>query len=127
MPYSIQLGTGVRVAGTQIYPRLQPDHFGSARPAIEGQAFFHVEQPDGTMAHTRNGQFHLNSSGQMVTANGFPRELVIEVPEYAMSMPIGAIAGSAPPLPEHLRPLMGLWTQPVLHRSGLVSEQLENG
>jgi len=38
--------------------------------AIEGEGFFEVLQGDGSSAYTRAGAFHLNASGQVVTANG---------------------------------------------------------
>lgn len=92
IPNGIQMGTGVRVSGTQkvfttgsyITTTDQLDM------AIEGQGFFQVLHPDGTLAYTRNGQFHLNSDGQMVTANGYPMEPAIEIPEDALSLTIGA-------------------------------------
>lgn len=39
--------------------------------AIEGRGFFQVQLPTGGTAYTRDGEFHLNSSGQMVTKQGF--------------------------------------------------------
>ena len=91
IPNGIQMGTGVRVSGTQkvfttgsyVTTSDQLDM------AIEGQGFFQVLQPDGTLAYTRNGQFHLNSDGQIVTANGYPMDPGIEIPEDALSMTVG--------------------------------------
>jgi flagellar basal-body rod protein FlgF len=39
--------------------------------AIEGRGFFAVQMPDGNTAYTRDGEFHLNSSGQLTTKQGF--------------------------------------------------------
>lgn len=39
--------------------------------AIEGNAFFEVQLPDGTMAYTRDGEFQINAQGQLVTKQGF--------------------------------------------------------
>ncbi len=39
--------------------------------AIEGRGFFQVQLPNGTPAFTRDGEFHLNSSGQLTTKQGF--------------------------------------------------------
>ncbi|WP_417768598.1 flagellar basal-body rod protein FlgF [Stappia sp.] len=39
--------------------------------AIEGDGFFVIDTPDGEL-FTRNGAFHLDSTGQMVTADGRP-------------------------------------------------------
>lgn len=38
--------------------------------AIEGQGFFEVQLPNGDHALTRDGAFHLNAQGQLVTAQG---------------------------------------------------------
>lgn len=40
--------------------------------AIEGSGFFAVELPDGRTAYTRDGEFRLNSTGQLVTKQGYP-------------------------------------------------------
>ena len=92
IPNGVQLGTGVRVAGTQkIFTVGAYQTTSDALDmAIEGQGFFQVTQADGTMAYTRNGQFHLNSNGEIVTANGSPMEPVIQIPEDAIGMTIGA-------------------------------------
>ncbi|HEC61850.1 MAG TPA: flagellar hook basal-body protein [bacterium] len=38
--------------------------------AIEGEGFFAVSLPDGRTAYTRDGQFHVDSDGQIVNASG---------------------------------------------------------
>jgi flagellar basal-body rod protein FlgF len=40
--------------------------------AIEGKGFFEVQLPDGSHAYTRDGEFHLNASGQLTTKQGHP-------------------------------------------------------
>jgi flagellar basal-body rod protein FlgF len=40
--------------------------------AIEGKGFFEVELPNGTKALTRDGEFEVNSTGQLVTKESFP-------------------------------------------------------
>ena len=91
IPNGIQMGTGVRVVGTQkVFTTGSYQTTSEALDlAIEGEGFFQVEMPDGTTAYTRNGQFHLNSDGEMVTANGYRMEPGIEVPVDAMSLTIG--------------------------------------
>lgn len=39
--------------------------------ALEGRGFIPVQLPDGQTGYTRDGQFHLSSSGQLVTKQGF--------------------------------------------------------
>jgi len=72
-PVGIQLGTGVRVAGaTKMFTQ------GSLRQtsseldlAIEGDGFFEVMLPNGTTAYTRDGNFHRDDSGKVVTTDGY--------------------------------------------------------
>ncbi len=40
--------------------------------AIDGRAFFEVQLPNGDSAFTRDGEFQLNSAGQLVTKQGYP-------------------------------------------------------
>jgi flagellar basal-body rod protein FlgF len=40
--------------------------------AIQGTGFFQVQQPNGNMAYTRNGQFHLSPDKTLVTKEGMP-------------------------------------------------------
>lgn len=91
LPSGLQLGTGVRVAGTQkqfTYGSLQI----TDQPldmAVDGRGFFQVQQPDGTVGYSRSGQFHLSSEGEIVTANGLLLEPNITVPENADRLTIG--------------------------------------
>lgn len=39
--------------------------------AIDGKAFFEVQMPDGSLAYTRDGEFHVDAQGQLVTKQGF--------------------------------------------------------
>jgi flagellar basal-body rod protein FlgG len=91
LPSGLQLGTGVRVVGTQkqfTEGSLQITE-NALDVAIDGRGFLQILQPDGTIAYTRNGQFHLNSDGQMVTADGLLLQPVITVPEDAQTVTIG--------------------------------------
>lgn len=40
--------------------------------ALEGPGFFTVQMPDGSKAYTRDGEFRLNSTGQLTTKQGYP-------------------------------------------------------
>lgn len=106
LPSGLQLGTGVRVVGTQkeftggsLQVTDQP-----LDVAIEGRGFLQVLQPDGSMAYTRNGQLHLNSEGELVNADGLRLEPNIAIPEGTQSITIGtdgtvsaSLAGVAQP------------------------------
>ncbi|WNO07968.1 flagellar basal-body rod protein FlgG [Teredinibacter sp. KSP-S5-2] len=91
LPSGMQLGTGVRVVGTQkefTSGSLQITEQ-SLDVAIDGRGFFQILQPDGTIAYTRNGQFHLNGDGDIVNANGLFLQPNITVPNNALSVSIG--------------------------------------
>jgi flagellar basal body rod protein FlgG len=40
--------------------------------AVEGPGFFTVQMPDGSKGYTRDGEFRLNSQGQLTTTQGYP-------------------------------------------------------
>ena len=91
LPYGLQLGTGVRIVGTQknftagsLQTTDQPLDM-----AVNGRGFFQIRQPDGTTAYTRDGTFHLDSNGQIVTANGYALEPAIVVPQQAQTFTVG--------------------------------------
>jgi len=91
LPSGLQLGTGVRIVGTQknfIAGSLQT----TEQPldmAIDGRGFFQILQPDGTTSYTRDGTFHLDSNGQIVNASGFALEPAIVIPNNAQSFTVG--------------------------------------
>lgn len=62
--------------------------------------FFRVEQPDGSIAFTRDGHFGLNANGEVVTANGARLVPPIAAPPNASSVTVttdGAVFASVPP------------------------------
>jgi len=67
--------------------------------AIEGRGFLQVSTPDGTTAYTRCGALHLDSQGQLVTADGYPLEPSLTIPANATSISIskaGIVSVSIP-------------------------------
>lgn len=54
-----------------------------------GQGFFQIENTDGQIMYSRNGQFHVNSEGLMVNSQGLPLEPQIQIPENALSISVG--------------------------------------
>lgn len=57
--------------------------------AIEGDGFFQIQQPDGTIAYTRDGSFKLSADGRITTSDGYYMEPGITIPEDAQSIAIG--------------------------------------
>jgi flagellar basal-body rod protein FlgG len=88
----LSLGTGVRIAQTEKnYTQgsvLQTG--GTLDLSVSGEGFFQITQPDGTLAYTRDGSFSLDSSGNVVTASGYPISPAITIPITAQSVTIGS-------------------------------------
>lgn len=74
VPTGIEIGNGARVGATaKVFTQGQLTNTGeNLDMAIQGDGFFEVQRPDGTIAYTRDGSFKLNASGQVVTADGLP-------------------------------------------------------
>lgn len=90
LPSGLQVGTGVRVIGTQ-----KEFSEGSVeiteKPldiAIVGRGFFEILLPDGSTAYTRNGQFQINADGEIVTARGLVLQPSITVPDDAQNITV---------------------------------------
>ena len=106
VPSGTMVGTGVRVVGTEKL-FTQGEVVQTNNPldiAVQGRGFLQVTMPDGTVAYTRDGSFHLNSDGQIVSNSGYPLEPALTVPANAQSITIGndgtvsvALPGQAAP------------------------------
>ena len=106
LPSGLQLGTGVRIVGTQknfTAGSLQTTD-NPLDMAVNGRGFFQVLTPDGTVAYARDGSFHLNSDGQIVTSNGNALEPAIVVPAETQTFTVGndgtvsvTVAGNSQP------------------------------
>jgi flagellar basal-body rod protein FlgG len=73
VPTGLQIGQGVRSVATQkqfSVGNLQQTE-NPLDLAIEGDGFFQVLRPDGTVAYTRDGTFKLNKDGNIVNSNGY--------------------------------------------------------
>jgi flagellar basal-body rod protein FlgG len=92
LPSGIQLGSGVRVAGTQkVFTEGNIQTTGQPMDlAIVGRGFFQVENAQGEIFYTENGQFQLNAEGLMVNAQGLPLVPTIEVPEGSTGFTVGS-------------------------------------
>ena len=88
----LTLGTGVKIAATEKdYTQgsvLQTN--GALDISVNGRGFFQITQPDGTIAYTRDGAFSLDNQGNVVTANGYPLQPAINIPQGTQSVTIGA-------------------------------------
>ncbi len=92
VPSGIQVGSGVRPASVQKLFS-QGDFQNTQNPldlAIEGDGFFQVSMPDGTTAYSRSGAFKKDSTGRLVTSDGYPVEPSITLPSDTVSITVSA-------------------------------------
>lgn len=92
VPSGLQLGTGVRpVATARIFTTGNLQNTGNPLDlAVNGNGFFQVTLPDGSVSYTRDGAFQLDNQGQVVTSNGYPLQPTITIPPNAVSITIGS-------------------------------------
>jgi flagellar basal-body rod protein FlgG len=74
VPTGVEVGNGSRVASTsKVFTQGQLSQTGEKLDvAIQGDGFFEVQRPDGTVGYTRAGSFKLSAQGQVVTTDGLP-------------------------------------------------------
>ena len=90
VPTGIQVGLGSRVTAVQkIFTTGDIHQTGNDLDlAIEGPGFFQVSMPDGETTYTRSGAFKRDSTGRMVTSDGYPLFPEIVIPENATQISI---------------------------------------
>ncbi|QDX81363.1 flagellar basal-body rod protein FlgG [Denitratisoma sp. DHT3] len=90
IPSGLMLGVGVRPISTEhIFTQGSLQKTENALDiAINGQGFFQIQMPDGTLAYTRDGAFQKDSTGQVVTSSGYPLSPAITIPSDAVSVTI---------------------------------------
>src|SRR5262245_20347729 len=98
VPGGTQIGSGSRLSGTtkvfsagtlEITDR-------NLDVAIDGEGFFAVVMPDGFTGYTRDGTFHLNADGKLVTGQGHVLLPEITVPADTLEInidPEGRVSG----------------------------------
>lgn len=93
-PTGLQIGLGTRVAATNrvitqgpLQTTDNPTDIG-----IQGEGYFRITLPDGTVGYTRDGSFKLDSQRRMVTTDGYPLADDITIDQNAPSDSI-VIAG----------------------------------
>ncbi len=86
----VQVGRGTRLAGVQrveLQGPLEP----TGRPldlAIEGDGFFQIQLPNGTLAYTRDGSLSISDQGTLVTNGGYGVAPGISIPPDATAVVI---------------------------------------
>jgi len=92
IPVGLQVGLGTKPVATEIIFS-QGDFSATNNPldiVIQGQGFFQVRQTNGDIAYTRNGNFHLNRDGNIVTSEGDLLDPQITIPQDQIGITIGA-------------------------------------
>src|SRR5690349_2058296 len=90
VPTGLQLGLGTRPSSNEIIFS-QGDFQQTSNPldmVIQGRGFFQIRRPNGELAYTRAGNFHLDRDGNVVTAQGEALEPQITIPPDAQSISI---------------------------------------
>ena len=91
VPVELQIGYGAKaVASQRIFSQGNLVNTGNPLDlAIDGDGFFMVEMPDGTIGFTRDGSFKLSRDGDMVTSEGYLLTAGISIPAEAETISIG--------------------------------------
>lgn len=92
LPSGVEIGSGVRTAATpRVMSQGTPVSSGNEYDvAIQGEGFLMVQLPDGRTAYTRDGSLGRDSTGQIVTADGYKVMPGIVVPDNANQVSISA-------------------------------------
>ncbi len=116
VPVGLQIGLGTRPVATELI-FTQGDFAATSNPldmVVEGQGFFQVRLVDGQIAYTRNGAFHMNRDGSLVTADGDLLDPQITIPQDQIAVTVGSDgtvsvlqAGQTQPQVAVLQPLVG--------------------
>jgi len=91
VPTGIQIGLGTRLAAvTKLFTSGDLTQTGNDLDmAIEGDGFFQIQMPDGTTAYSRAGAFKKDSTGRIVTSDGYPLLPETVIPTNATKINIG--------------------------------------
>ncbi len=89
-PTGLQLGSGVEISGSRKDFR-QGELVASGQAldlAIQGEGFFAVKQPNGALRFTRDGTFHRDGAGKIVTSQGYELDGVPSISQDVVGIDI---------------------------------------
>lgn len=106
VPVAQEVGLGVKVGSSEkIFTQGTIQQTNNPLDvAIEGDGFFQVTKPDGTLAYTRDGSFKRDANGSVVTADGYFINPQISVPQSALEVNVGADGSVTAVLPGQSAP-----------------------
>ncbi|MFP4016862.1 MAG: flagellar basal-body rod protein FlgG [Halanaerobiales bacterium] len=90
VPIGIEIGHGSKVSATQkLFTKGSTQNTGNDLDLlIEGDGFLQILRPDGSTAYTRDGSLKQDSSGRLVTSDGYPLQPEIYIPQDATDISI---------------------------------------
>lgn len=90
-PTGLQIGLGtIPASTTKIFSTGDFQQTGNSLDlAIEGNGFFKVTMPDGTIGYSRAGSFRLDSQSRVVTTEGFLLEPALTLPTDTQDITVG--------------------------------------
>jgi flagellar basal-body rod protein FlgG len=106
-PTGLQVGMGVRTVDTQRM-HSEGDLQQTGNPldlAIEGNGFFAVQLPTGETMYTRAGAMKLDSTGKLVTADGYSLTTQLSIPPEAQSVTVAADGTVTATMPNEATPV----------------------
>ena len=138
LPTGLHLGLGVRVVATSraFSQGTIQQTTNSLDVAIQGNGFFQITMPDGTINYTRDGSFQIDAQGRLVTAAGLPVANGVTVPANTKSIAIATdgtvtanVAGQTAPQPIGTIPLANFINPAGLEPQGqnLFAETVASG
>jgi len=91
VPTGIQVGLGTRAASVQkLFSQGDFQQTGNDLDIlIEGNGFFQVMLPSGSLGYTRDGSFKPDGQGRLVTSDGYPVQPEISIPTGTKEISIG--------------------------------------
>jgi flagellar basal-body rod protein FlgG len=91
VPTGSSVGLGTKTASIdQVFTEGELDNTGNPLDlAVQGNGFFQVSMPDGSIAYTRDGSFRTDQNGRLVTLDGYQVMPGINIPQNSQNITIG--------------------------------------
>jgi flagellar basal-body rod protein FlgG len=85
IPVGIEVGNGAKASAiTKIFTQGSAQNTGNTLDLmIQGDGFFQVSMPDGSIQYTRDGSFKADANGRVCTSEGYPLEPAVTIPSAA--------------------------------------------
>lgn len=125
VPLGLEVGHGVRPADTMknfTEGTINVTN-NSMDWCINGQGFFQITMPDGSLRYTRDGALQMDGNGRIVTSDGHPLEPPITIPNIATGIVVGTTGQVQISLPNGTNQVVGqIQLANFLNPAGLASD-----